>query len=157
MNLHIYWIMATFSSVCRIQCFGLARSKCDSNTRQVDGIQGNVVKTCITYLVCQLYSSSVDVCSTSKYHWRCCFFHVGHCCAQIIDTKSDCISQNLTWKNSPIHFDHVGHAYLALFQVVSISKTSVTELFTLPHFMPTICMERRYHLRLRLFLPRRSR
>lgn len=37
---------------------------------------------------------------------------------QIIDTKADCLVRNLTWKNSPIHFDHVGHAYLALFQVV---------------------------------------
>ena len=38
---------------------------------------------------------------------------------QIIDTKADCLGRNMTWKNSPIHFDHVGHAYLALFQVVS--------------------------------------
>lgn len=37
---------------------------------------------------------------------------------QVIDTKADCLGRNLTWKNSPIHFDHVGHAYLALFQVV---------------------------------------
>jgi hypothetical protein len=40
---------------------------------------------------------------------------------QIIDTKNDCLERNLTWVNSPIHFDHVGHAYLALFQVVSFS------------------------------------
>lgn len=40
---------------------------------------------------------------------------------QVIDTKADCLSRNLTWTNSPIHFDHVGHAYLALFQVVSLS------------------------------------
>ena len=40
---------------------------------------------------------------------------------QIIDTKNDCLERNLTWVNSPIHFDHVGHAYLALFQVVSFT------------------------------------
>ena len=39
---------------------------------------------------------------------------------QVIDTKADCLNRNLTWTNSPIHFDHVGHAYLALFQVVSL-------------------------------------
>ncbi|EFX89321.1 putative voltage-gated sodium channel protein, partial [Daphnia pulex] len=38
---------------------------------------------------------------------------------QVIDTKADCLSRNLTWTNSPIHFDHVGHAYLALFQVAT--------------------------------------
>ena len=38
---------------------------------------------------------------------------------QVVDTKADCLSRNLTWKNSPIHFDHVGHAYLALFQVAT--------------------------------------
>ncbi|XP_045030730.1 sodium channel protein 60E isoform X2 [Daphnia magna] len=38
---------------------------------------------------------------------------------QLIDTKVDCLSRNLTWTNSPIHFDHVGHAYLALFQVAT--------------------------------------
>ncbi|XP_059350945.1 sodium channel protein 60E-like [Daphnia carinata] len=38
---------------------------------------------------------------------------------QLIDTKADCLSRNLTWTNSPIHFDHVGHAYLALFQVAT--------------------------------------
>jgi len=40
---------------------------------------------------------------------------------QVVDSKADCLGRNLTWKNSPIHFDHVGHAYLALFQVVSCS------------------------------------
>ena len=48
---------------------------------------------------------------------------------QIIDTKMDCLSRNLTWKNSPIHFDHVGHAYLALFQVVSESFFFPTKHF----------------------------
>ena len=31
----------------------------------------------------------------------------------------ECAEKNYTWVNSKITFDHVGHAYLALFQVVS--------------------------------------
>jgi len=34
----------------------------------------------------------------------------------IVDNKWECFEQNYTWQNSKIHFDHVGHAYLALFQ-----------------------------------------
>lgn len=30
----------------------------------------------------------------------------------------DCFEKNFTWVNSKISFDHVGQAYLALFQVV---------------------------------------
>lgn len=31
----------------------------------------------------------------------------------------ECWEKNYTWVNSKINFDHVGHAYLALFQVVN--------------------------------------
>ncbi|CAG9835408.1 unnamed protein product [Diabrotica balteata] len=37
----------------------------------------------------------------------------------IVNTKWDCLSQNFTWINSKISFDHVGIAYLALFQVAT--------------------------------------
>ncbi|XP_043277863.1 sodium channel protein 60E isoform X2 [Venturia canescens] len=37
----------------------------------------------------------------------------------IVNTKDDCLSQNYTWENSKITFDHVGIAYLALFQVAT--------------------------------------
>ncbi|XP_034935360.1 sodium channel protein 60E-like isoform X2 [Chelonus insularis] len=37
----------------------------------------------------------------------------------IVNTKNDCLSQNYTWENSKITFDHVGIAYLALFQVAT--------------------------------------
>ena len=36
-----------------------------------------------------------------------------------VNTKWDCLEKNYTWVNSKIHFDHVGHAYLALFQVAT--------------------------------------
>lgn len=38
---------------------------------------------------------------------------------QVVNTKEDCYRQNYTWENSKITFDHVGIAYLALFQVAT--------------------------------------
>ena len=37
----------------------------------------------------------------------------------VVNDKWECLEQNYTWVNSKIHFDHVGHAYLALFQVAT--------------------------------------
>lgn len=38
---------------------------------------------------------------------------------QVVNTRDDCFHQNYTWENSKITFDHVGVAYLALFQVAT--------------------------------------
>lgn len=38
---------------------------------------------------------------------------------QIVNTKDECYSKNYSWENSKITFDHVGIAYLALFQVAT--------------------------------------
>ncbi|XP_061935841.1 sodium channel protein 60E isoform X1 [Apis cerana] len=37
----------------------------------------------------------------------------------IVNTKNDCLRKNYSWENSKITFDHVGIAYLALFQVAT--------------------------------------
>ncbi|XP_043260630.1 sodium channel protein 60E-like isoform X2 [Colletes gigas] len=37
----------------------------------------------------------------------------------VINTKDDCLKTNYSWENSKITFDHVGIAYLALFQVAT--------------------------------------
>ena len=34
--------------------------------------------------------------------------------------RFECAEKNYSWVNSKITFDHVGHAYLALFQVITI-------------------------------------
>lgn len=36
-----------------------------------------------------------------------------------MNTKDECFSKNYSWENSKITFDHVGIAYLALFQVAT--------------------------------------
>ncbi|XP_077281924.1 sodium channel protein 60E isoform X1 [Temnothorax americanus] len=37
----------------------------------------------------------------------------------IVNTKEECFNKNYSWENSKISFDHVGLAYLALFQVAT--------------------------------------
>ncbi|XP_076749485.1 sodium channel protein 60E isoform X1 [Xylocopa sonorina] len=37
----------------------------------------------------------------------------------IVNTRDDCLRKNYSWENSKITFDHVGIAYLALFQVAT--------------------------------------
>ncbi|KAF7997448.1 hypothetical protein HCN44_006019 [Aphidius gifuensis] len=37
----------------------------------------------------------------------------------VVNTMDECLSKNYTWENSKITFDHVGIAYLALFQVAT--------------------------------------
>lgn len=51
--------------------------------------------------------------------------------AQIINNRTDCLNENLTWTNSKINFDNVGQGYLALFQVVRIccGRTHVRSAF----------------------------
>lgn len=39
--------------------------------------------------------------------------------AEIVPDRSVCLSKNYSWVNSEVHFDHVGMAYLALFQVAT--------------------------------------
>jgi len=36
-----------------------------------------------------------------------------------VNTKEECFNKNYSWENSKITFDHVGIAYLALFQVAT--------------------------------------
>lgn len=38
---------------------------------------------------------------------------------EIIPDRNVCEAENYTWLNSPMNFDHVGKAYLCLFQVAT--------------------------------------
>ncbi|XP_072152220.1 sodium channel protein para isoform X7 [Bemisia tabaci] len=38
---------------------------------------------------------------------------------EIIPDRNVCVAENYTWENSPMNFDHVGKAYLCLFQVAT--------------------------------------
>ncbi|XP_050730127.1 sodium channel protein 60E-like isoform X4 [Eriocheir sinensis] len=49
-----------------------------------------------------------------------CIDHTGEILPlKIVGNKTDCFAKNYTWVNSKINFDHVGYAYLALFQVAT--------------------------------------
>ncbi|XP_069172735.1 sodium channel protein 60E [Procambarus clarkii] len=38
---------------------------------------------------------------------------------KVVENKNECLKKNYSWINSKINFDHVGYAYLALFQVAT--------------------------------------
>ncbi|RXG73582.1 Sodium channel protein para [Armadillidium vulgare] len=52
-----------------------------------------------------------------KFHK--CMCPEGRCDAEIVPDKDTCLHLNHSWENSEIHFDHVGMAYLALFQIAT--------------------------------------
>jgi hypothetical protein len=39
--------------------------------------------------------------------------------ASVVDDEQACIAGNYSWENSGINFDHVGNAYISLFQVAT--------------------------------------
>lgn len=48
--------------------------------------------------------------------------------AQVIPDKIACLEHNMTWENSLMTFDHVGLAYLSLFEV-AIFKGWITIMY----------------------------
>ena len=52
---------------------------------------------------------------------QCNFGQFGQCVLNttVIPNKSACLKANQSWVNSGINFDHVGKAYIALFQVAT--------------------------------------
>ncbi|XP_023707951.1 sodium channel protein para isoform X14 [Cryptotermes secundus] len=53
-----------------------------------------------------------------KYH-KCVDANSSVLSYEIIPDRNACIAENYTWENSPMNFDHVGKAYLCLFQVAT--------------------------------------
>ncbi|CAG0883560.1 unnamed protein product [Darwinula stevensoni] len=51
--------------------------------------------------------------------YKCVDFDGNRLPVSVVDNKGACLAQNYTWENSLINFDHVGNAYLALFQVAT--------------------------------------
>lgn len=64
-------------------------------------------RDCVPYIDIHPSKSALFSVSAKKLH------------PQVVNTKEDCFRQNYTWENSKITFDHVGIAYLALFQVAT--------------------------------------
>ncbi len=49
--------------------------------------------------------------------WQCVDERGHVLAAERVGNVSACLEQNLTWANSVMNFDHVGRAYLSLFEV----------------------------------------
>lgn len=53
------------------------------------------------------------------YHSQCVDTNKTTLSHEIIPDRNACSTENYTWENSPMNFDHVGKAYLCLFQVAT--------------------------------------
>ena len=60
--------------------------------------------------------------------------------ADIIPDMDTCLGQNLTWQNSIMTFDHVGYAYLSLFEV-AIFKGWITIMYDAVDSRQVRCMK----------------
>ncbi|XP_018330937.1 sodium channel protein para isoform X3 [Agrilus planipennis] len=52
-------------------------------------------------------------------YFKCIDGNKSYVSYEIIPDKNACQAENYTWENSPMNFDHVGKAYLCLFQVAT--------------------------------------
>ena len=41
---------------------------------------------------------------------------------ELTENKLECLERNMTWQNPQVNFDNVLNGYLALFQVVSVTR-----------------------------------
>ena len=58
-----------------------------------------------------------------------CLDHTGDLAdPDLVPDRDTCLALGLTWQNEDINFDHVGHAYLALFEV-AIFKGWITVMY----------------------------
>jgi len=81
---------------------------------------------------------------------------------EIIPNRNACESENYTWVNSAMNFDHVGNAYLCLFQVatfkgwIQIMNDAIDSREVMYHrFNPYLTTDTHNHIRLHLCLPMR--
>ena len=63
--------------------------------------------------------------------------------AEVIPDKAACLEHNLTWENSVMNFDHVGRAYLSLFEV-AIFKGWITIMYDAVDSRNVRCMMTQY-------------
>lgn len=75
----------------------------------------NVLLVCVVFW---LIFSIMGVQFFAGKFWKCVDGDGNKVSTDIVKNKQDCATQNLTWTNSAINFDHVGNGFLALFQVV---------------------------------------
>lgn len=60
--------------------------------------------------------------------------------ADLVPNMDTCLQMNLTWQNSIMTFDHVGHAYLSLFEV-AIFKGWITIMYDAVDSRQVRCMK----------------
>ncbi|XP_045110283.1 sodium channel protein 60E-like isoform X5 [Portunus trituberculatus] len=76
----------------------------------------NVLLVCLVFW---LIFSIMGVQMFGGKFYKCIDHHGEILPLKIVENKTDCLAKNYSWVNSKINFDHVGFAYLALFQVAT--------------------------------------
>ncbi|KAK8392889.1 hypothetical protein O3P69_013130 [Scylla paramamosain] len=91
----------------------------------------NVLLVCLVFW---LIFSIMGVQMFGGKFYKCIDHHGEILPLKIVENKTDCLAKNYTWINSKINFDHVGFAYLALFQVAAkgIRKLLFALIVSLP-------------------------
>ena len=78
----------------------------------------SIINVLLVCLVFWLIFAIMGVQFFSGKFWKCVDSTGEKVSKEIVKTKDDCNSTMYSWQNSKINFDHVGNAFLALFQIV---------------------------------------
>jgi hypothetical protein len=78
----------------------------------------SIINVLLVCLVFWLIFSIMGVQFFGGKFFKCIDEHGARLEIDVVNDRWECAEKNYTWVNSKITFDHVGHAYLALFQVV---------------------------------------
>lgn len=71
-------------------------------------------------MLSSIYLHVVIITSVNKYDkFQCVDNNKETISHEIIPDKNTCVAENYSWENSAMNFDHVGKAYLCLFQVAT--------------------------------------
>ncbi|KAH3837491.1 hypothetical protein DPMN_110882 [Dreissena polymorpha] len=79
----------------------------------------SIINVLLVCLVFWLIFAIMGVQFFSGKFWKCVDSTGEKVSKEIVKTKDDCNSTMYSWQNSKINFDHVGNAFLALFQIAT--------------------------------------
>ncbi|KAI8511058.1 Scn1ap [Branchiostoma belcheri] len=93
---------------------------------------GNVLLVCLIFW---LIFAIMGVQLFGGKYWKCVDDEGTKLNSSYVKDQFECIQKNLSWINAPINFDHVGQAYLSLFQVVGLQPEYEVNLFMYLYFV----------------------
>ncbi|KAK7074898.1 hypothetical protein SK128_008821 [Halocaridina rubra] len=133
MRVSLINLVATLAGAGKIQAFKTMRtlralrplramSRMQGMRVVVNALVGAIPSIVNVLLVCLIFWLIFAIMGVQLFngkYYKCLDDEGNRVDAEDIPGRDDCILNNLTWENSEVHFDHVGMAYLALFQVAT--------------------------------------